>query len=233
MAINETISKGNKYRRLKDNVNKVWQRISFWTAASDVEFDNGQTAQEALGNITGITDSLTSNSSAVAASANAVSQLNSKITSFQVGVNALYEKLVALGVTPTDNSLSAITNAMQKVNDNAYNGGYQTGYNQGYSSGTNDGVSAPLSQGVTISGTRFSATIAKKGSCILFGVCDKNWGMGTISVSNGSATKLHEGHGNSNTNVTIMYRIVTKSDNCVVSGSFDTWGENPSINLYR
>lgn len=61
----------------------------------------------------------------------------------------------------------------------------------------------------------------------------KNWTMGTPSVSNGYATKLHEGHGNSNTNVTIMYRIVTKSDNCVVSGSFDTWGENPSLNLYR
>ena len=79
MAINETISTGNKYRRLKDATNKVWQRLSFWTKASDVEFDNGYTAQATLGNITGITDSVNSSASNVAASANAVYQLNSNI----------------------------------------------------------------------------------------------------------------------------------------------------------
>lgn len=80
MAINETISTGNKYRRLKDATNKVWQRLSFWTKASDVEFDNGSTAEEALGSITGITDSVNSTSSNVAASAKAVSTLNSNLT---------------------------------------------------------------------------------------------------------------------------------------------------------
>lgn len=80
MAINETISTGNKYRRLKDATNKIWQRISFWTKASDVEFDNGTTAEESLGNIQGITDSLYSSSSNIAASANAVYQLSNNIT---------------------------------------------------------------------------------------------------------------------------------------------------------
>ena len=65
MAINETISTGNKYRRLKDATNKIWQRLSFWTKASDVEFDNGSTAEASLGSIIGITDSLNSNSSNV------------------------------------------------------------------------------------------------------------------------------------------------------------------------
>ena len=40
MAINETISIGNKYRRLKDATNMIWQRLSFWTHASDVEFSD-------------------------------------------------------------------------------------------------------------------------------------------------------------------------------------------------
>lgn len=124
MAINETISKGNKYRRLKDAANKVWQRISFWTAASDVEFDNGTTLQNSLGSVTGITDSLTSTSSTVAASAAAVASLNSKITSFQAGVNTLYNKFVSLGVTPSDKTLAAMTNAVQSV--------YNTGFNAGY-----------------------------------------------------------------------------------------------------
>lgn len=43
MAINETKSTGNKYRRLTDAANMVWQRLSFWTHASDVEFDNNTT----------------------------------------------------------------------------------------------------------------------------------------------------------------------------------------------
>ena len=79
MALNETISTGNKYRRLKDASTKLWQRLSFWTKASDVEFDNGATAEASLGNIQGITDSLNSNSSTVAASAAAVNTLNSNI----------------------------------------------------------------------------------------------------------------------------------------------------------
>ena len=54
MAINETISTGNKYRRLKDASTKLWQRLSFWTKASDVEFDNGATAETSLGNSQGI-----------------------------------------------------------------------------------------------------------------------------------------------------------------------------------
>ena len=111
MAINETISTGNKYRRLKDASTKLWQRLSFWTKASDVEFDNGATAETSLGNIQGITDSVNSNASNIAASAAAVNTLNSNITSFQTGVDALYNQYVSLGVTPTGKTLAAITAA--------------------------------------------------------------------------------------------------------------------------
>ena len=38
---------GRKYR-LWDAVNQIWKRISYWTAASDVEFDNGRNGEEEL-----------------------------------------------------------------------------------------------------------------------------------------------------------------------------------------
>lgn len=44
----EHISKGQYYRNLKDKVNDVWDRISFWTHADDVELDNGDTLSSDL-----------------------------------------------------------------------------------------------------------------------------------------------------------------------------------------
>ena len=80
MAINETIVTGRKFRKLIDEATKLWQRISFWGVATDVEFDDGENAETKFGAISGITDSLTSTSSNVAASAAAVKALNDKIT---------------------------------------------------------------------------------------------------------------------------------------------------------
>lgn len=76
----EVIQTGKKYRILADAKNKIWHVISFFTKACDVEFNNGNNAQTTLGSITGITSSLTSTSSNVAASAAAVKELNDKIT---------------------------------------------------------------------------------------------------------------------------------------------------------
>ena len=77
--MSEQIVTGKKYRILTDVAQKVWQRVSFWTKSSDVEFDDGKTAQNKVGAINGITDSLVSNSSNIAASAKAVSELNGNI----------------------------------------------------------------------------------------------------------------------------------------------------------
>ncbi len=41
----EVIEKGHKYRVLKDVLKDIWVRKSFWTSASDVEFDNGKSLQ--------------------------------------------------------------------------------------------------------------------------------------------------------------------------------------------
>lgn len=81
MAVNEQIVTGRKFRKLVDEATKLWQRISFWTKASDVEFNDGSTAETKMGAINGITDSLASTSSNVAASAKALNQLNNKLTS--------------------------------------------------------------------------------------------------------------------------------------------------------
>ncbi len=78
MAINEQIVTGRKFRKCIDAANKAWLRISFWTKASDVEFDDGRTLQQKLGTINGITDSLTSGDVQSALSAAAGKALNEK-----------------------------------------------------------------------------------------------------------------------------------------------------------
>ena len=55
MAVNEQIVTGRKFRKLIDEATKLWQRISFWTKSSDVEFDDGENAETKLGAIKGIT----------------------------------------------------------------------------------------------------------------------------------------------------------------------------------
>lgn len=67
-----------------------------------------------------------------------VSTLSSKVSSFQTGVDALYNKCVSLGVTPSAKTLDAVTNALQ----NLYNTGYSKGNSAGYNTGYNAGVVA-------------------------------------------------------------------------------------------
>ncbi len=55
MAVNEQIVTGRKFRKLIDEATKLWQRISFWTKSSDVEFNDGENAETKLGAIKGIT----------------------------------------------------------------------------------------------------------------------------------------------------------------------------------
>ncbi len=59
-AINETIQKGNAYRTCIDDsdaANLQWARQSFWTAASDVEFEDGKTVEQKLGSLKGLAGS--------------------------------------------------------------------------------------------------------------------------------------------------------------------------------
>lgn len=74
-TVNEVIVTGRKKRRLIDKAAKLWQRISYWTKACDVEFDDGKTAQEKVGAINGITSNFQIGSDDIAAS----SKLTNKI----------------------------------------------------------------------------------------------------------------------------------------------------------
>ena len=82
MTINEVEITGKKFRQLIDEATKLWQKISFWTKSSDVEFDDGKNAETKVGAIDGITDSLVSTSSNIAASAKAVSTINNNLGGF-------------------------------------------------------------------------------------------------------------------------------------------------------
>lgn len=73
------------YRVLRDAATKSWDRISFWTKGSSVEFNDGMNAEQKVGAINGITDSLISTSSNVAASAKAVNDLNNQLGGVRFG----------------------------------------------------------------------------------------------------------------------------------------------------
>lgn len=103
MAINEEIVTGRKFRKLVDEAAKLWQRISFWTMACDLEFNDGKTAEEKLGKINGITDSLTSKSSNIALSSAAGNNLQTQITQLQNSINNLGPKMTLNGTTLTIN----------------------------------------------------------------------------------------------------------------------------------
>ena len=80
MAINEQIQTGRKFRKLIEESSRLWLRISFWTKASDVEFDDGETAETKLSNVE--------------------NRIHDIVTSFQNGVNKIVNCLKGLGFTP-------------------------------------------------------------------------------------------------------------------------------------
>lgn len=76
-VINEIIVTGNIFRKLIDGKNNIWQRKSFWTKASDVEFDDGtvlelkfNTLSNTVSNKNGSYDS-------------SISQINTKISNIE------------------------------------------------------------------------------------------------------------------------------------------------------
>lgn len=85
MAINEKIVTGRKFRRLIDKDSKLWQLISWWTKASDVEFDDGKTAEQKLGNINGITSDFSTNNDKIAASSVLTKELYDNMGGVRLG----------------------------------------------------------------------------------------------------------------------------------------------------
>lgn len=101
MPINETILKNRKYRHCIDSTpgNKRWNRYSFWTHASDVEFNDGRNLQDKLGSFKGVTtnENQTAGYAAdvtlVKSMKNSLSQLITSLTNL---VNSINERLGGL-----------------------------------------------------------------------------------------------------------------------------------------
>ena len=182
MEINEQIVTGGKWRYLIDEATKLWLRISFWTKASDVEFDDGMTAETKMGSIDGITDSLVGTSSRVAASAKAVATLNENLNimneNFLAGVDTLYNKCKSCGVTPSDKTPTAIVNAIQSI--------YTNRYNSGRTQGQNDVKANPNAYGVQTD-TKHTVTITVKGNCGGDSRVNLN-AHASVSIDGGAAT---------------------------------------------
>ena len=84
MASTITKVTGRTYRVLTDNTpgSFVWNQLSFWTAASDVEFSDGVDAQTKLGAIQGITTSTSITTTGYAADASVTTALYKKTSQF-------------------------------------------------------------------------------------------------------------------------------------------------------
>lgn len=105
MASTITKVTGRKYRVLADNTpnNFVWNQLSFWTSAGDVEFADGVDAETKLGAIQGITTSTSITSTGYAADASVTTALYKKTSQF------LHATLVA-GSTQVQFTNSAFDN---------------------------------------------------------------------------------------------------------------------------
>lgn len=79
MAVSEKKVTG-KFYRIWSTADKLWHRISFWTHANDVEFNDGKTAQTKVGAIKGITTSTNTAETGYAADATTVTTLNQSVT---------------------------------------------------------------------------------------------------------------------------------------------------------
>lgn len=98
-TINEQIVTGRAHRVLIDKVAKLWQRISFWTKASDVEFNDGNTAETKVGAIKGITTDLNTTETGYAADMTALTQLYSDLGGFNPIVDETTGKITGYKTT--------------------------------------------------------------------------------------------------------------------------------------
>ena len=188
MAINETIVTGRKFRKLIDEVNKIWQRISFWTKAVDVEFNDGKTAETKIGAINGVTDSLTSTASNVAASAKAVKTLNDKITQINSNLNdAIYNAIVAQGVTPASKNYADLATAIAAVKANNYN----SGYNSGVATGINSMAIRAVGGANTGTFTITNYAYCTKAYLVVEVVDDDRRSYASVIVPGGGCTEIH------------------------------------------
>ncbi len=122
-AINEIKQIGNAYRICIDDSDPTdlkWARQSFWTASSDVEFEDGETLEEKIQEL----------------NTNIQEKFNEVFQFASNGKHLIASTLTGLGVnTPTDASYETMSNNIKILATNKYNEGYSAGYNVGYGDG--------------------------------------------------------------------------------------------------
>ncbi len=122
-AINEIIQKGNAYRTCIDDsdpLNLKWGRQSFWTAASDVEFDDGTTAEQKIEEL----------------NVTVQEKFNQCFQSVSDGKALLASTITDLGVdTASDATYLTMSNNIKILATNKYDEGYTVGYKTGYNDG--------------------------------------------------------------------------------------------------
>lgn len=134
MAINEQIIIGRKFRKLIDESTGLWQRISFWTKASDVEFNDGKNAEEKISDMKstfqdGVDKIYNACVSAGSTPENKTPDGIKQCIEDGLGTKDIYDKLVEMGITPESKRPSdivdAITNHLYSSANLhiAYNGG--------------------------------------------------------------------------------------------------------------
>lgn len=125
--VNEQVVSGRKFRKLIDEASRLWLRISFWTKACDVEFDDGENAETKFADMS--------------------SRITDLATSFRDGVNKIFNYLKGLGFTPATNSPDGICQAVQNM--------YNKRYSDGRLQGQNDVKENPSDYGIS-TGVPFS-----------------------------------------------------------------------------
>lgn len=141
-TVNEQIVTGRKFRKLIDEASRLWLRISFWTKASDVEFNDGETAETKFVNIANTINSLKQSFQDLKQSFQDLKQ------SFQDGVNKIFNFLNGLGFTPSPNSPDGICNAIQNM--------YNKRYSDGRTQGRQDVINDPNEYGISTNAKHFN-----------------------------------------------------------------------------
>ena len=156
MAINEEIVTGRKFRKCIDVANKLWQRISFWTMACDVWFNDGKNAEEKLGNVDKVVNELKNK---ITSLENITTSLENIITSFENTKSTIVSSALgrALGMAASNTWAQIVSKISSVANRGTLNwsgsnttyavpAGYYSGgtldsrpsYNAGYAKGKAD-----------------------------------------------------------------------------------------------
>lgn len=137
--INEITSTGNAYRYCIDDsdpLNLKWMKESFWTVANDVEFEDGKTLEEKMGNIKGFSTNLDVTEPGYIPDSFFLMKL---FNEFEQKLNSCFQSVSngksLLASTITDKGVTTNSDAtFSTINDNIlslYAKAYQKGYNEG------------------------------------------------------------------------------------------------------